>query len=575
MSRGQVYPFAEARRLKATNPKARWASVAADFAGEVWPQIQPSYRIQRGETVFTIGSCFARNIERHLHALGCKVPMMDLSLPADEWTGEPNGAMNKFHPPSFRQSLEWAAAIFDRDGKVVWGDCEALAFDVGSGKLFDLDLACTAVPRDRFIERRQHIYDIVSTVFTADCLMMTPGLIEAWRDRRTGLYIHEAPTQKAMLAATDRWEMEILPYETCLTDLLAAIDVVRARNPQVKVLVTTSPVPMSATFSGKDVRIANSYSKSVLRAVCGAASAERPLVDYFPSYECATLSFPMGVWKSDRIHISSGFVGKIVAHMLDHYLEGVEDAARQLQQARTLFLSKSFEDAEEAVRAALAVRPEHTEARALLADILIRLNRGAEAEAELTALLADHADRSDLWILLARAAMLGGAPRAAEVIDHVQAAVALQSVTLSDVRAVAQFLRAHAPPAKTEAIMRKAVELYPLRGEAHQMLADALLDQGRRADAIDSLKQAVEQRRMGADVLIQLATLLIQDGRPAEAAPALKRALAFEPANAQAQALLAGVEGTGPLPAPSSAPAPAATARRPSIWSAIIGRHRP
>ncbi len=573
MARGQVTTFAEARRLKATNPKARWASVAADLAGEVWPEIRPSYRIQRGDTVFTIGSCFARNIERHLAALGCRVPMMDLSLPATEWTGEPNGAMNKFHPPSFRQCLEWAAAIHDRDGKVGWDDVEALAFDVGGGKLFDLDLACTPVPKDRFIERRQHIYDIVSTAFAADCLMMTPGLIEAWRDRQTGLYVHEAPIHKAMMAAPDRWEFEVLSYETCLEDMLAAIDVVRARNPGVKVLLTTSPVPMSATFSGQDVRIANGYSKSVLRAVCGAATAQRPLVDYFPSYECATLSFPMGVWKADRIHISSGFVGKIVAHMLDHYLEGVEEAARWRQQANTLFLSKSFAEAEQAARSALAAQPGHVEARALLADILIRLNRGAEAEAELNALLADNPDRADLWIMLARALISDGGQRADEVVSHVQTAVALQSVTLADFRAVAQYLRAHAPPEASEAIMRKAVELFPLRGEAHQLLADVLLDQGRRGDAIDSLRRATEQRRMGGDVSVRLAGLLVEDGRLDEARPLLARALALEPQNATALAMLTDLEAPAAPQRPAAATRPAPASRR-SLWSSILRRGR-
>ena len=572
MARGHVIPFAEARRLKSGNPQARWANVAADFAGDVWPEIKPSFSIQRGDRVFTIGSCFARNIERHLAALGCRVPMMDLSLPASEWSGEPNGAMNKFHPPSFRQCLEWAAAISDRDAKVIWADCEPLAFEVGDGKLLDLDLACTPVSRERFVERRQHIFDIVSTAFAADCVMMTPGLNEAWRDRETGLYIHEAPTQKAMRAVQDRWECEILPFETCMADMLAAIDVVRARNPAAKVLLTTSPVPMSATFSGQDVRIANGYSKSILRAVCGAATLQRPQVDYFPSYECATLSFPMGVWKADRIHVSSGFVGKIVAHMLDHYLEGVEDTARQYQQARALLLSKAFEEAGDAARAVLAVRPEHLEARAVLAETLIRLNRAAEAEAELTAMLADHPDRADLWIKLARALTQAGARRSAEVIQHVQTAIALQSVTLPEFRAIARFLSVHAPPDISEAVMRKAVELFPLRGESHQLLADTLLEQGRRAEAIESLGRACECRRMGPDVFIRRAELLLQEGRPSEALPALQRALALEPHNASALAMMSGFAQRRPDPSAEGRPARRSPEPGRSVWSAIDGR---
>ena len=88
-----------------------------------------------------------------------------------------------FDPRAFRQCLEWTASIYDRDGVVTWADCEPLAFDFHDGRWFDLDMATAlAVPQDRFVERRQHIFDIFSRAFTADALMMTPGLIEAMLD---------------------------------------------------------------------------------------------------------------------------------------------------------------------------------------------------------------------------------------------------------------------------------------------------------------------------------------------------------------------------------------------------------
>ena len=175
MTRGRVIPYSEARVLKAGNPQARWTAVAHDFAGDVWPVVRPSFKLQAGETIFTIGSCFARNIEHHLAALGCRVPMLKFSLPPEEWNGGANGAMNKFHPPAFRQCLEWTARVYDRDGVVTWDDCRDLTFPWPDGRVFDMDMGITApVSRERCIERRQHIFDIFSTVFQADCLMMTP-----------------------------------------------------------------------------------------------------------------------------------------------------------------------------------------------------------------------------------------------------------------------------------------------------------------------------------------------------------------------------------------------------------------
>ena len=55
-----------------------------------------------------------------------------------------------------------------------------------------------------------------------------------------------------------------------------------------KVLLTVSPVPLTATASGKHVLPSTSYSKSTLRAVAGVLSNNQKHIDYFPSYEIVT-----------------------------------------------------------------------------------------------------------------------------------------------------------------------------------------------------------------------------------------------------------------------------------------------
>ncbi len=529
MPADEVIPYTEARRRKSGSPQARWPNIAASFAGEVWPQLQPSFRIARGQSVFTIGSCFARNIEEHLVALGCRVPMMDFNLPPDEWSGGANGAMNRFHPPAFRQCLEWTATIFDRDGKVGWDDCKRLAFECGPDQWFDMDMGATApVSQARIIERRQHIYEVFSAVFTADCLMMTPGLVEAWRDTESGLFIHEAPTLKAMVARRERWELAILSSETCRQDMLKAIDVVRARNPGVKVLVTTSPVPMTATFSGQDVRVANTYSKSVLRAVCGEIALQRPMVDYFPSYEAVTLSHPDGVWREDRIHVAHGFIGKIAAYLLEHYLDGVDDSARLLQQAQTQLAGGAFASAEADARNILATTPDHLEARAVLAEALLRQHRCLEAERELVGLIAANPERPDLRVSLARAIVRGDSARAPEAIAHVEAAAAMPGISLGDFRSVAALVRQRAAARTAVRIGRAMIEAFPLNVEAYPLLIDVLIDQGRTSDARAVLEHAIQLRHAPADLFVKLARLSRKDRPAKELARLVETALALD-----------------------------------------------
>ena len=541
MTGGYVLDWPEARRRKSDNRYARWDSVIGEFDGEVWPEVQPSFRIKPGDTVFTIGSCFARNIETHLEALGCKVPMLSLDFPTEELHGQPRSAMNRFHPPAFRQCLEWAAAIHDRDGRVSWDDCAPMAVDCGGESFFDMDMAgALPVPRTRFVERRQRIYDIFSTVFSAQCMMMTPGLVEAFRDRTTGLYLYGAPSNKAMLSQPDRWEYEVLSFERCLQDMLASIDVVRARNPEIKILVTTSPVPLGVTFSGRDIRIANTYSKSVLRAVCDVVAVQRPLVDYFPSYETATLSFPHLAWKRDRLHVSNGLISKIVTRMIDNYLEDVEPAARSYQLALSHLADGDAAEAEAAARAALAERAEHVEAGVVLAEALVRQRRWAEAEAEARRLLDRDPERADVMFKLARA--LGGQDRPEDAMACLGVAMELASVNQNDVQSVEKLI-ARAPPDAGLPIARRAVELFPLQVEVYAPLAQLLARAGRKEEAIEVLIRAVSLSKPPAALRLQLAELLAERGQIKQARGHVEKVLASDPKNPAAAALKSRLSG--------------------------------
>lgn len=69
------------------------------------------------------------------------------------------------------------------------------------------------------------------------------------------------------------------------SDLSEAIKLMKELNPRLKFILTVSPVPLTATKSGKHVVVATMASKSVLRAVADQLVTHRANVDYFPSYE--------------------------------------------------------------------------------------------------------------------------------------------------------------------------------------------------------------------------------------------------------------------------------------------------
>ena len=540
-SAGLTLAYTEARKRKSGNPRARWRNVAEELSAAVYPQVAPSFRLRPGETVFTIGSCFARNIEAHLAALGCKVPMLDFRLPPEEFDGVAHSALNLFHPAAFRQCLEWTARIYDRDGKVTWEDCTPIAFDLGDGAWFDMEIARTeTVSADRFLERRQHLYDIFSSVFRADCLMMTPGVIEAWRDLDTGRYTYGPPYFRPMLQTPDRWAFEVLSFQQCLDDLLAAIEVVRARNPEVNVLVTTSPVPLGTTFTGRDVTIANAHSKAVLRAVCDTAVLNLERADYFPSYEMATLSNPGLVWKEDRIHVSEAFIGKIVGYMLDNYFEHADPAGVSLQRAHTLLGEGRGAEAEAAALEVLALRPGDVDAPLILGMALIQQRRWDDAEHVLAPLAEACPDRTDARVQLARA--LAGSHRVAEAVEQLDRALDCAGFSLADFIRSRQVLRR----VSAEEAVRlgfRFIERLPLHSVVRARLADDLLRAGRKEEAVVEMRRVARQPHPPAAMLVQLARLVLDMGERGEARAHLTAALAEDPKNEEVPALLRALDG--------------------------------
>lgn len=74
-------------------------------------------------------------------------------------------------------------------------------------------------------------------------------------------------------------------FSSIYTNFSDAMALMRELNPNLKFILTVSPVPLTATVSGKHVVVATMVSKSILRAVADSLATNRGNVDYFPSYE--------------------------------------------------------------------------------------------------------------------------------------------------------------------------------------------------------------------------------------------------------------------------------------------------
>lgn len=276
-------------------------------AGSIFPDIVPSFTLKPAEKIFTIGSCFARNIEREL-ARDHVIPTTDIKFPKEEWPHDAgNGLLNEYNAGTIVQRITHAL-----EGRA-FGE---LGIAETAGGVVDLLLPSnTAVSLERLQERRDEIDAVYSHLKSSDMVIITLGLVEAWRDRASGLFLNRMPPISALRG--DKFELIIMDVDDAYPMLERAVSAMVDHGIS-KILVTVSPVPLQATFSGIDCFSANSFSKAVLR-VCATRLAQRfAQVDYFPSFEIVTYG-GASVMHDDNVHVLPGFIREVTGHMVRVY----------------------------------------------------------------------------------------------------------------------------------------------------------------------------------------------------------------------------------------------------------------
>jgi hypothetical protein len=105
-------------------------------------------------------------------------------------------------------------------------------------------------------------------------------------------------------------------------------------NPAAKMIVTVSPVPLEASFTGPDVLSVNTLSKSILRVAADALAKTHDDVDYFPSYEMIVLGD--NSYAPDWRHVSDRAVSKVVSRFLYAYM-GIEAVPNPFNEGAYLY----------------------------------------------------------------------------------------------------------------------------------------------------------------------------------------------------------------------------------------------
>lgn len=268
--------------------KAFWKKAVASRHFLDLEDISAPIPLNMSDRVATAGSCFAQHIGRHLKARGANYLELERAPPGfDEATARDHGyslfSCRYGNVYTARQMLQLAEEAFGnrQPENIVWEK---------EGRFFDA-LRPSVDPSghssaERIVQlRSRHLAAVREMIDTLDVLVFTLGLTEAWESQADGTVYPTCPGTVAGEFDPTAHRFRNFRYADVSDDLQNFWAFVKRRNKDARLVLTVSPVPLTATASGEHVLTATTQSKATLRAVAGDFASDHEDVSYFPSYE--------------------------------------------------------------------------------------------------------------------------------------------------------------------------------------------------------------------------------------------------------------------------------------------------
>lgn len=269
-------------------PHAFWKLCRDDPGFRLDDVYSPKARIGSDDRIVTAGSCFAQSISRYLAR--SNLSLLDVE-PAPSAMPEEVARQFGFGLYSARYgNIYTARQLLQLVRDTVAGQVHDAAIWERDGRYYDalrpgVEPEGLSSSEEVRAHREDHLARVAGLLRQMDVLIFTLGLTEAWEDRETGLVFPSAPGVIAGSHDPDRHRFVNYSFGEVMADMEEALDLLCEAAPNLRVILTVSPVPLTATAAGGHVLSATTYSKSVLRAVAGELAYRREEVDYFPAYE--------------------------------------------------------------------------------------------------------------------------------------------------------------------------------------------------------------------------------------------------------------------------------------------------
>ena len=272
---------------------SRWADAVSAVPNPlINPHTTVGFTLNPSTKIATAGSCFAQNLARVLHASGFHYYCVE---PTPWWVDEADRASynygvfsarygNIYTPRQLLQLFQRALGLFTPE-EPAWLLSHGGFADPFRPRIQPQGFSSIA---ELEADRAAHLAAVKTMIETLDVFVFTLGLTESWISKIDGAVFPVVPGCGVGLYDAARYDFHNFRVSEIVSDLKAALDLLRSVNPAEKILLTVSPVPLVATMTDRHVLQATVYSKSVLRAAAEEIVLDDPSVTYFAAYEIVT-----------------------------------------------------------------------------------------------------------------------------------------------------------------------------------------------------------------------------------------------------------------------------------------------
>ncbi len=300
--------------------------------GQLDPMVESPFSITPDMKVATLGSCFAQHIARHLQRSGLHYFVSETApreLSAEEAAARHYGVFSARYGNIYtvRQAVQLFDRAFDafQPSEDVWTRDEVFV-DPFRPLIEPAGFVSPQAVRDAAQAHLAHVRRVFSE---ADVIVFTLGLTEAWRSLEDGAVFAAAPGVAGGGFDPGRHEKVNFTCRDVSEDLQAFCDRITRVNPNARIVLTVSPVPLIATHQdNQHVLSATTYSKAVLRVAAGEVAQGNPSVSYFPSFEIITSAHSRGSYfEPDLRSVREVGVAHVMRVFSQHFLESGDEPA--------------------------------------------------------------------------------------------------------------------------------------------------------------------------------------------------------------------------------------------------------